>query len=148
VEEAVAAMAHCPFGSFLISSCLMAHWAPASFAVVSAEEPSAAGAGEVDGALVVAGVADAGAGEVGLIVLGVSFLQPPSRNARAAAQITNLEQPFIVFAPGMMKFRRKSSVSGNRTVISGVETTIYRRAKKNKSPTGNIARGARSGAAE
>jgi hypothetical protein len=93
VDEAVAAMAHCPLGSFLISSCFYAHCAPASLAVVSAEEPSAAGAGAVGGALVVAGALDAGAGagEVALMVLGVSFLQPQTSSAHVAAHHTNFQ---------------------------------------------------------
>jgi hypothetical protein len=63
-------------------------------AVVSAEDPSAAGVGVAAGGAV-AGALAAGAGAAALIVLGVSFLHPEISNATAAAHIINLEQPFI-----------------------------------------------------
>src|SRR5450755_4600787 len=89
-------MAHCPFASFLISSCFKAQAAPASFAVVSADAPLVS-AVEAAGAAVAAGAAAAGCGaeEVALILLGTSFLQPAIRNASPVANIINFEKFFI-----------------------------------------------------
>src|ERR1700681_1076554 len=91
-------MAHWPFGSCLISSCFRAQAAPASLAVVSADAPTS-----VADDVAVGGVgcdvfsAGAAAGEVALMLLGSSFLQPTTdiTNASAHAQCMNLECSFI-----------------------------------------------------
>src|SRR5450432_2710135 len=93
-------MAHCPFASFLISSCFKAQAAPASFAVVSADAPLVSAVEAAGGGVVTAGAEAAGGGaeDVALMLLGVSFLQPEMRKANAAAKTIDLGKIFIFLA--------------------------------------------------
>src|ERR1700730_15409344 len=91
-------MAHWPLGSCLISSCFKAQAAPASLAVVSADEPAPVAEDvAVDGFGLDGFSAGAEADEVALMLLGSSFLQPTTdvTNASAHAECRNLECSFI-----------------------------------------------------
>src|SRR5579863_2845407 len=88
-------MAHSPFGSFLISSCLIAQSAAASLAVVSTEEPSALTTGAAAGACAGAG-AGAVCGAAADLVSGAGELdlpQPMNRNSESATKAISAELP-------------------------------------------------------
>src|SRR5450631_3123591 len=92
-------MAHCPLGSFLISSCLMAQSAAAILVLTStapdaASELLEAGALGAGAAGVVAG-AVCGAGSA----VSLLFLQPTTRSVRKRMQENNLKCT-LMSAPG------------------------------------------------